>query len=52
MIAAETCQVTETLKDGKPVRVEQHNPKVVLICRECNAIVREYNPDKILKTGE
>ena len=52
MFATQSCQVTETLKDGKPVRVEEHNPKITLICKECNAVVREYDPTKIIKTGE
>lgn len=52
MLVTESCQVTETLKNGVPVRVEQHNPKITLICRECNTIVREYDPTKIVKTGE
>ncbi len=52
MFAIESCQVTETIKDGTPVRVEQHNPKIALICKECNMIVREYDPKKIVKTGE
>ena len=41
MFVSESCQVTETLKDGLPVRVEQHNPKITLVCKECGAVVRE-----------
>ena len=52
MYVTESCQVTETLKEGKPFRVEQHNPKITLVCRECNTIVREYDPAKIIKTGD
>lgn len=52
MFASETCQVTETLRNGEPVRIEQHNPKITLVCKECGAIVREYDPKKIIRTGE
>ena len=52
MFVTESCQVTETVKGDVPVRVEQHHPKITLVCRECNTIVREYDPDKIVKTGE
>lgn len=50
MYVQEQCHVTETLVNGKPTRYEKHNPKITLVCRECNAIVREYTPDKILQT--
>ena len=46
------CQITETLKDGKPFQVEEHRPKIALVCKECGAIVREYDAKQILKTGE
>ena len=52
MFVQEECHVTETLVNGKPSRYEKHMPKVALICKECNAVVREYDPNKILKTGE
>ncbi len=52
MFVQEECHVTETLVNGKPSRYEKHMSKVALICRECNAVVREYDPNKILKTGE
>ena len=50
MFVQEQCHVTETLVNGKPVRYEKHSPKITLICRECNAVVREYEPEKIVKT--
>ena len=50
MFVQEECHVTETLSKGKPVRYEKHKPKLALICKECNAVVREYETDKIIKT--
>jgi len=52
MFVQQLCQVTETEKDGKPFQVEEHNQQIALVCSECNAIVRKYDPKKILKTGE
>jgi len=52
MFVQEQCHVTETIVNGKPTRYEKHAPKIVLICRECNAVVREYDTNKILETGE
>ena len=52
MFVQEMAQVTETLKDGTPFQIEGHNQKIVLVCKECNAVVREYDPKKIIRTGE
>lgn len=52
MFVQEMAQVTETLKDGIPFQIEGHNQKIVLVCKECNAVVREYDPKKIIRTGE
>ena len=52
MYVQQMSQVTETITDGKPVRFEEHNPHIALVCKECNAIVRDYDANKILKTGD
>ena len=50
MFVQEECCVTETLSNGKATRIEKHIPKIALVCRECGAVVREYEQKQILET--
>ena len=52
MIVTRTGQVTETKMGKKTFQIEVHNPKVALICKECNSVIREYDEKKLLQTGE
>ena len=52
MFVQEECHVTETLANGKPIQYEKHAPRIALVCKECGATVREYEAEKVLKTGE
>lgn len=52
MIIARIGQITETKKGKKTFQIEVHNPKIILMCKECNSIIREYDEKKLLQTGE